>query len=327
LTLLASRLRQWLFQLRSDEPEPIVLRQRRIFIVPTKAGLLYAAVLCTMLVGAINYNLSLGHALVFLLAGIGLVAMLHTFRNLALLEISGGHASPVFAGETAHFTVYLKNTRAYSRRSLALSFDGNPAVFVDVAANARAAIAVPCPATQRGRLAPGRITLASQYPVGLFHAWSYLSPRLSCLVYPRPIMWPLPGAAAAAEHGEMHGPTHAEGGDEDFTGLRERQPNDSPRHIAWKAVARDFDHRPLLVKEFAGGTARELWLAWSQLPAASDRETRLSILAGWVVAAQTLDLRYGLRLPGAVLPPAQGPLHYAACLEALALHDDADDSR
>jgi hypothetical protein len=35
-----------------------------------------------MLIGAINYNLSLGHALVFLLAGLGLVAMVHTFRNL-----------------------------------------------------------------------------------------------------------------------------------------------------------------------------------------------------------------------------------------------------
>ncbi len=327
MTVLASQLRQWLFRLRSDEAEPIVLRQRRIFIVPTRAGLLFVVVLCTMLVGAINYNLSLGHALVFLLAAIGLVAMLHTFRNLALLEVSAGHASPVFAGESAHFTIHLRNPRAHARRSIALAFGEHAGVSVDVGANAQAAVALPCPAPRRGRLQPGRITLASEYPVGLFRAWSYPSPRLSCLVYPRPLAWPLPGAAASADRGEVHGPLQTDCGDEDFSGLRERQPNDSPRHIAWKAVARDFDHRPLLVKEFAGGAVRELWLDPAQLPADHDLETRLSILAGWVVAAQALQLRYGLRLPGRVLPPAQGEAHYAACLEALALHDEAHDRR
>ena len=77
-----TRLRQWLFRFGHDEQLPIILTQRRIFIVPTRTGLLFCAVLCVMLIGAINYNLSLGHALVFLLASLGLVTMVHTFRNL-----------------------------------------------------------------------------------------------------------------------------------------------------------------------------------------------------------------------------------------------------
>ena len=45
----------------------MILTQRRVFVLPTRQGLAYAVSLLVMLVGAINYNLSLGYALVFLL--------------------------------------------------------------------------------------------------------------------------------------------------------------------------------------------------------------------------------------------------------------------
>jgi len=38
-------------------------------------------------------------------------------------------------------------------------------------------------------------------------------------------------------------------GSEDFSGLRSHTPSDSPRHIAWKAVARE---QPMLTKQFTG---------------------------------------------------------------------------
>ena len=43
--------------------------------------------LLVMLIGAINYNLALGHALVFLLASLGLTGMVHSFRNLHRLRL------------------------------------------------------------------------------------------------------------------------------------------------------------------------------------------------------------------------------------------------
>ena len=150
----------------------------------------------------------------------------------------------------------------------------------------------------------------------MFRAWSYLQPPLYCLVYPRPLTEPLPPLTATAHDGQYDGAL----GQGDFIGLRLRQPNDSPRHIAWKAVARDIDHRPLLVKQFAGGGAGELWLDWSYLPDECAAETRLSILAGWVLAAEREGLRYGLRLPDAAIGPAQGLAHRDACLEILALY-------
>ena len=78
-------------------------RTRRLYILPTRYGLLYACMLLAMIAGAINYTLSLGFALAFLLAGMGLVAMLQAWRNLAGLDFAFSRASPVFAGQDAVF--------------------------------------------------------------------------------------------------------------------------------------------------------------------------------------------------------------------------------
>ena len=161
---------RWLFRFGRDEQLPVVLTQRRIFILPTRAGLLYGAVLCVMLIGAINYNLSLGHALVFLLAGLGLVAMVHTFRNLLGLRLMPGRADPVFAGEAAYFAVHVDNVLRQPRRALELAFGKNETVRLDIAGGTQASVTIPCVTARRGRLAPGRIVLSSRYPLGLFHA-------------------------------------------------------------------------------------------------------------------------------------------------------------
>ena len=310
--------KQWLFRSVPGEATPVVLTQRRIFITPTRTGLLFGVVLIVMLIGAINYNLSLGHALVFLLASLGMVAMVHTFRNLVSLRLTPGRADPVFAGETAHFQVRLENTHQQARRALALSFGKHKKASIDIPGNEQAMLAIPCPATKRGRLDPGRITLSTEYPLGLFHAWSYPFPKLSCLVYPKPIDTPLPRLVSVSLSGQHYG----DNGQEDFTGLRLRQPNDSPRHIAWKAVARDIENRPLLIKQFDGGAAEELWLDETLIAADNGLEARLSILTGWVLAAERLHISYGLRLPGRQIKPALGRAHRDACLEILALYGE-----
>jgi uncharacterized protein (DUF58 family) len=94
------------------------------------------------------------------------------------------------------------------------------------------------------------------------------------------------------------------------------QLSDSPRHVAWKAVARTDD---MLTKQFTGQAAAELWLDFERLPAALGLEQRLSRLAGWVLAAERSGAHYGLRLPGVEIAPARGDSHAAACLRALAL--------
>lgn len=314
MTRLVAAAQNWLFRWHNDGSTPIVLTQRRIFILPTGAGVLYALALTVMLVGAINYNLALGHALVFLLGSLGLVGMVHAFRNLAGLVVHGGRPEPVFAGEVAHFPLFLGNDRQQPRLALEFRAGTNCTVRADLPPRHQGRVELPVTTQRRGWLALPRVRLSTRYPLGLFEAWSYPQPDLRCLVYPQPEPFPLPPPGAAAS-----GSRYGDSGQEDFAGLRQRQPADSPRHVAWKAVARNAPHLPLLVKQFAGGSQDERWLDWSALPATSLDERGISILTGWVLAADGAALRYGLRLPGLTLDPDCGDDHRRRCLEALAL--------
>jgi uncharacterized protein (DUF58 family) len=313
---VAAALRQRIFRWRSDGTGTIRLGQRRVFILPTRAGLLFAMTLIAMLTGAINYGLALGHALVFLLVGLALVGKVHAFRNLHGLSITPGRCEPVFAGENAHFPLLFENDRNRPRPALVLAAGtGGPAVSLDIGPRALSRIDLPVATSRRGWLDLPRVRLETTYPLGLFVAWSYLQPAMRCLVYPRPLVSDLPEPGAASATGERHGSS----GQEDFAGFRTRQPADSPRHVAWKAVARDDGTRPLLVKRFAGGASEEIRFEWAMVSANLDDETRIAILAGWVVAADAAGFRYGLSLPGIDILAGEGAAHRHRCLEALAL--------
>lgn len=311
---LKNRLYDWLSGPRAPE-SVIVLVQRRVYILPTRQGLMFAAVLLIMLTGSINYTLGLGFVLTFLLFALAMNAMIHTFRNLANLRVTGGRARPVFAGDIAHFLVHLDNSSDTERYAIGLTRDGTSNSFVDLPARSSVPAMAAVPAPRRGPLRPGRLTLFTRYPLGLYRAWSHLDLDLHCMVYPRPAFpaLPLPPAAASSGTGAQSGR-----GQEDFAGLREYHAGDSPRHVAWKAAARDMG---LLTKQFSGRAETQLWLDWTQLPGQMAVEERLSHLARWVLDAHAAGLAYGLRLPGRTVDLAAGEAQRETCLEALALFE------
>lgn len=292
------------------------LTRRNVFLLPTRAGLLFAAVVLTMLVTAINYQLSLGYAVTFLLASLAVVGMLHTFRNLATLTVRAGRAEPVFAGQLAEFTLIARNETRLERFALSLNAPGMAQPeFFDVAAGAEHFIAIALPARQRGWMPLPRLTLASTFPLGLWRAWARWHPALRVLVYPQPETpaAPLPARVAASGEGTARGTGH-----DDVAALRPYATGDSPRLIAWKAVARSASDE-LISKQFDGGDLGELSLDWSLLPVSMHEEARLSRLTRWVIDADGAGVRYALTLPGASIASDFGPTHRARCLEALAL--------
>jgi len=308
------RIANWVWGFTPPERGTVVLVHRRVYILPTRLGWLFAATLTILLIGSINYALALGFGLTFLLAGMGIAGMVQTARNLARLAVTPGRAEPVFAGDTAQFRLYLDGRAGFDRPAILVRHLGSGAQLVlDIPAGGVGEVVLQAPAPHRGWLALGRVMLETRFPLGLFRAWSYVEPEARCLVYPRPERSPLPAASGEAARGAMRSPTP---GNEDFAGLRGYQPSDSPRHVAWKAVARSGD---MLTKQFAGESGAELWLDWQLLPAALAVETRLSRMTGWVLDAERSGALYGLRLPGAEFPPSRGEAHRTACLQALAL--------
>ncbi len=292
-----------------------MLGHRRVYIVPSRLGLLFGGTLAILLVGSINYALSLGFALTFLLAGMGIAAMVQTTRNLVRLSVRGGRSEPVFAGDVARFRLGMANAGDFDRPEILVRHLGSGAQqTVDIAAAASVEAMLEVPAQRRGWLPLGRVMLETRFPVGLFRAWSTIEPDSRCLVYPRPESGALPPLAPSAQAGGAR--AHAQGSD-DFSGLRGYQAADSPRHVAWKSSERSDT---MLTKQFAGDSIAELWLDLRDLPASLGLEQRLSRLAGWVLAAERAGARYGLRLPGTAIEPGRGEAHRATCLEALALY-------
>jgi len=100
---LRASLHRWLFRVSGPEAPPIVLGQRRIFVLPTRFGLALALTLLIMLLTSINYTLSLGFALTFLIGSVAWISIHHAFRNLVGLSITPGKADAVFCGNPAQF--------------------------------------------------------------------------------------------------------------------------------------------------------------------------------------------------------------------------------
>jgi uncharacterized protein (DUF58 family) len=311
LANLRQSISDWIFRARAPEAPPVTLVQRRIFILPTRQGYFFAGVLLLLLVASINYALSLGYLLTFLLASMAGVAMLHTWRNLAHIKLRPGRCEAVFAGETARFGVTIE-TPQRTRFAVNVRRRGEEPVIADVDSGEPAPVSLAVPAMTRGRLACGRLEIFTRYPVGLFHAWSYFDFGLSVIVYPRPDpqagLPPMQSASVSEDGIPMPG-------DEEFHMLRAYRPGDPPRQIAWKALARG---QGLLTKEFSATASSELWLEWDAAPAATT-EGRLSALTHWVLQSERFGQAYGLRIPGVVIPPGRGEAHRNRCLEALAL--------
>jgi len=304
--------RQRAFREAPADREPVVLRHSRIYILPTRRGWAMIATVATMLVASLNYALSLGIGVAFLLAGLLAAALLHTFRNLAGIEVTPLSAGEAFVGGHVAFTLSLHGG-ALARSAVTLTAAGAHASG-DVPAGAALTVKLDVLALARGRQPLGRVTLSSVFPMGLWRGWAYVHFPLTGIVYPAVEIGapPLPQGTSGPD-------TTAAGRreDADLAGLREFQRGDPPQRVAWKAVARGAGW---FTKEFDGvGGGGALTLSWAALPATLDHEARLSRLTAWVMAAEHAARPFALSIPGTSLATAQGREHRRKALGALAL--------
>ena len=295
----------------------VVLSQRNIFIMPSAAGFVFLFLLLALLLAGINYENNLVFAFTFLLAGLFVVAILHTYANLAGLRLSGSAGPAVFAGERASFGVRLLDVEGRCHDALELAWQGDDdslcAARVTPKGEDSAALFVR--ASRRGRLDPGRLRLRTYYPLGLLRAWSWIDLQLACIVYPRPA----PAGALPLDRGRgEQGFATQDPGAEDFSGLRDYVPGDPLRHVAWKTLAKG---QPLQTREYVAYADRAVWLEWEQTEGCGGVEERLALLCRWVLDLHRLQADFGLALPGQRIEPASGDAQRDRALTALALHD------
>jgi uncharacterized protein (DUF58 family) len=316
---LRRRVRAW-FLSRLPLSDTWTLTQRNIYILPTKAGLVFCATLVIMLLASINYQLNLGYVLTFLLAGSGVVSMHLTHGALRGLTLHVRPGAPVVAGDAAVLDIVFTNP-GKSRHALALHFDdrgehGRSFAWVDIPAQGQETARVSLVPATRGWHAVPTLMVETVFPFGLFRAWTLWRPATRVLAYPRPETPAPPLPAAQSVPGERPLPNASAGSE--MEGVRPWRRGDSMRQVAWKKMARTGE---MVSRDTAGSGSRELWLDWSATNGhlRSDPELRLSRLAAWVMSADRSGATYGMRMPGREYAAGHGDAHRRTLLETLAL--------
>jgi uncharacterized protein (DUF58 family) len=315
------QMRQRAFRTAPSDRGAVVLKHQRIYILPTRRGAMFLATLLMMLLTSLNYALSLGFVVVFLLAGLAATALMHTFRNLAGVEIRPLAAGEAFAGGHLPFTLALSGG-ATRRDALRVATRDGVEVVAHVPAHGVVPVTLAVPVPTRGRTSLGRITVSTDFPLGIWRAWAYVHFPLAGLVYPSPE----PGAPPMPVGPGREDPTGSgKEGEADLAGLREYQVGDPLQRVAWKAVARGVGWH---TKQFDGAASNgPAVLDWYSLPASLGIEARLSRLTAWVLAAERIAAPFALSIPGHSLGVGQGRDQRRSALTSLALFQDPEEPR
>jgi uncharacterized protein (DUF58 family) len=311
---------RWIRKRQGPDSLPLTLSRRRLYILPTRAGVGFGLLVVLMLVAGLNYANSTALFLTFLLTGFGLVTMHQCHRNLLGAQLVAAIAQPTFAHRTGTLSLTFENPAAAARFRIAAGVGDEPVAPTDLPARGRGRIELPVAAPKRGVVQIDRVHLITTHPFGLFRTWTWVHAPIAMLVYPHPNgSLPMP-----THHGSKAGARSVTNtGSDEWLGLRPFRDGDSPRQVDWKAYAREA---PLLVKEYSASGAERRMFDFDAL-GKLQLEAKLEQLARWVVDAEGGGERYGLRLPDNYINPDRGPEHRHRCLAALAMFGLEDARR
>ena len=234
---------QRLFRHAPADHDPVILRHSRIYILPTRRGVAFLATLAMTLLTSLNYSLSLGFVATFALFGLVAVSLVHTFRNLAGIELRPLAAGETFAGGVMPFTLVLAGG-ATPRYAITLSARGCTPVTVDVVPDAALPVALELLTPRRGRIVLGRVTLSSGFPAGLWHGWAYVHFPLAGIAFPTPEFAPPPLPAGNAGQDDH---TVTRGDNADLAGLRDLPAGrpDAARRVEGRRARRRLAHEAI----------------------------------------------------------------------------------
>ena len=304
----------WIKRRQGTDALPLTLQRRRLYILPTRAGLGFAVLLALMLAAGLNYANSLALFLTFLMGGFALVAMQLCHRNLLGTGLYAAHAAPTFAQRPGTLQLTLTNEGTQARFRIESGLGQESTRATSLGAQGRQHLDIPVAAPNRGLVKIERLRLTTTHPFGLFRTWTWVHAPIEMLVYPRPHgSAPMPSQRGRKSGSRSQG--HA--GADEWQGLRPFRDGDSPRQVDWKAYAREA---PLLVKEYSSMGSELRIFGFDSLPNLGI-EARLEQIARWIVDAEDSGDRYGLEIPGTHIAPGRGTEHRHRCLAALALYE------
>lgn len=293
------------------------LHHKNLYILPTAAGWAFLALAFVVWLLGTNYQNNLILALAYFQVSVFVVAILHTYNNMAGLQVDclGGTAG--HAGQRIPFKLRLHSRNRFGCHYLRLGWRGDKIKVIDCSGSTPEHVEVDLLAQRRGRLRPPMLLLRSEFPLGLVTCWAWLNFATEVIAYPKPLKASLPKVAHDAD--DNQGVDHRGPGNDEFLGYRSYRPGDSMRNIAWKQYARE---RGLHSKVFGSLSGEVENLHWQNF-FNGDTELALSQMTYCALQLGKSAHKFGLTLPHAEVARGEGDVHLAQVLRALALYREA----
>lgn len=309
--LLNKRYARWLKK-RIPEVDSITLNRGNTFVFPSRFGLVFLTTCIVMFLIGTNYQNNLVLFLVFFLLSFMVTCLLLSYQNLSGLVLTTMKGNDHFAGAECAFTL-----RVDAKENIAQQ---TTYVFQHASSDINSVVddrqvQLFAKNSQRGWFKPGRVTVQSYYPFGLFKVWTHLDLGLSCLLYPTPIENPLENIALSGEETKSGG-LQTKVGVDAFSSLKPFMEGESLKSVAWKQVAQG---RGWFTKQFEQEQGGDVYLSLSAFKGIPIEE-KLSMLTYQVLSYEQQGVSYALDLGHMVIKVNSGPTHYKSCLRALALY-------
>lgn len=317
---MEQRFQNWV-KARAPRARETLLNQKRIYIVPSKAGLAMVILFVLLMLLGINFQNNLIYIIAFWLLALLVINILYTYRNLSGLIIRVAHSEPCYAGEKAQFWFELVEKSGRFRPAIQFGWLGEDQITIELQPFQTLQVSLTYPSTKRGWLLPDRLTLLTRFPTGLARAWSYVLPETRAIIYPAP---DLKVQLYSSKHNDEEQDSGQEIplGSNDFSGVRAYQLGDSLKQVHWPQFAKTGQ---LSSREFVDYQADDQWLDWSHLTL-NDTELKLSHLCAKVIEIHRKESSWGLKLPNQTLEISSGDAHKTQSLTALALFGIDDEN-
>ena len=329
--------RRWMKWLDKRIPanDTIFMTLDTIFILPTGFGWSFIVMaFCLFLLGT-NYQNNLMLLLCYLMLAIMLLALFYSHQNFARLalkaqRIRGFHCHqqgelPLqiiphnqHPGKHCQGTLHLSwllppnDTASSFRNTLhehTLYQAGNEALAkIDT-------LQVPIGISRRGKHFLPRLTIACDFPLGLYKCWTHLDIDKWVMVYPKPIEGQV-NVVKQDEEGEQTSLAPSKAGTADFYALTDYEVGQPLNRVAWKQVAKNGNW---VVKQFTDAVSDKHIIT---VPQSFNTEEAVSILTHQVIALHQQQKTYGLKYRDIDIAPGLGQSHLSLCLDALAVVDN-----
>ncbi len=337
------RLLKWLDK-RVPASHEHHLNLNSIFILPSGFGWTFIILsLCLFLLGT-NYQNNLMLLLSYLCLSIMLLTLFYTHQNFARLAVKALPPNPFHCNLQGEMQLHViphmnsptksccgmlsikwlnairpvetqERTRDYTVEksaappSYTFALNGN----VDGHEGQAQTLHVPLNIATRGQFTLGRITIACDFPLGLYKCWTHLDFQQHVTVYAKPLEGPVTiDKVASADESKSVSQINDSTNNDDFYALKDYEVGQPLNRVSWKHVAKNGNW---VSKSFTSLCSDSFVLS---IPSNVDIETAVSLLTFETLSWSAADRVFGIHYKGLNIAPNHGVEHMQKCLTALA---------